>query len=221
MSLYLLLGEDLSLCLSQWSQDGAVDSKLNIKPCLSDDRGGLSTVNLSLPLSPALFLFLSDDPSDLKAECSPNMDNEITAKERGVLEENNEKEEMDRETAQEEEEEEDQDEKMMKDEEGEGEEKNEQEVLTEEQELEELRAQVLQLLLELDDARETSNKHQESFHELQGEVLHLLTEVISEHLHTKSSDAWDVYGLWIHNPSIILHFISIYLSNLTTIHSAP
>lgn len=104
------------------------------------------------------------------------MDNEITAKERGVLEENNEKEEMDRETAQEEEEEEeDQDEKMMKEEEGEGEEKNEQEVLTEEQELEELRAQVLQLLLELDDARETSNKHQESFHELQGEVLYLLT----------------------------------------------
>lgn len=93
------------------------------------------------------------------------MDNEITAKERGVLEENNEKEEMDRETAQEEE---DQEEKMMKEEEGE--EKKEQEVLTEEQELEELRAQVLQLLLELDDARETSNKHQESFHELQGET---------------------------------------------------
>ncbi|XP_029697721.1 coiled-coil domain-containing protein 136 isoform X2 [Takifugu rubripes] len=107
----------------------------------------------------------TDDPSDLKAECSPNMDNEITAKERGVLEENNEKEEMDRETAQEEE---DQEEKMMKEEEGEGEEKKEQEVLTEEQELEELRAQVLQLLLELDDARETSNKHQESIHELQG-----------------------------------------------------
>ena len=97
------------------------------------------------------------------------MDNEITAKERGVLQENNEKEEMERETGQEEE----QDEKMMKEEEGEGEEKKkeeEPEVLTEEQDLEELRAQVLQLLLELDDARETSNKHQESFHELQGET---------------------------------------------------
>lgn len=129
--------------------------------------GGFSPVNLSLSLSLFLFLFSSDDPSDLKAECSPNMDNEITAKERGVLEENNEKEEMDRETAQEEE---DQEEKMMKEEEGEGEEKKEQEVLTEEQELEELRAQVLQLLLELDDARETSNKHQESIHELQGET---------------------------------------------------
>ncbi|XP_037624382.1 coiled-coil domain-containing protein 136-like isoform X4 [Sebastes umbrosus] len=97
------------------------------------------------------------------------MDNEMTAKERGVLEENNEKEEMDQERAREEESEE----KKLKEEEGEGEDKRkeeeeEQEPLTEEQELEELRAQVLQLLLELDDARETSNKHQESFHELQG-----------------------------------------------------
>uniref|UniRef100_A0A8C6X072 Coiled-coil domain containing 136b n=1 Tax=Neogobius melanostomus TaxID=47308 RepID=A0A8C6X072_9GOBI len=67
------------------------------------------------------------------------MDNEMTAKERGVLEDN-EKEEVSR---------------------GEG-------SPDEEQELEELRAQVVQLLLELDEARETSNKHQESFHELQG-----------------------------------------------------
>lgn len=95
------------------------------------------------------------------------MDNEITEKERDILLENNEKEEMDRDRAQEEEGEE----RKLKEEEGEGEEKRrkEQEPLTEEQELEELRAQVLQLLLELDDARETSNKHQESFHELQGE----------------------------------------------------
>ncbi|XP_028287230.1 coiled-coil domain-containing protein 136-like isoform X1 [Parambassis ranga] len=109
----------------------------------------------------------TDDPCDLKAESSPTMDNEMTAKERGVLE-NNEKEEMDQERSQEEEEE--GEEKKLKEEEGEGEEKKrkEQEPLTEEQELEELRAQVLQLLLELDDARETSNKHQESFHELQG-----------------------------------------------------
>ncbi|XP_039664588.1 coiled-coil domain-containing protein 136-like isoform X2 [Perca fluviatilis] len=117
-------------------------------------------------LSNIAVIFSSDDPCDLKAECSPTMDNEITAKERGVLEENNEKEEMDQERAQEEEGEE----KKLKEEEGEGEEKRkpDQEPLTEEQELEELRAQVLQLLLELDDARETSNKHQESFHELQG-----------------------------------------------------
>lgn len=106
------------------------------------------------------------------------MDNEITAKERGVLRENNEKEEMDQERAQEEEEE--GEERKLKEEEGEGEEKRrkEQEPLTEEQELEELRAQVLQLLLELDDARETSNKHQESFHELQGETLSVGTFII-------------------------------------------
>ncbi|XP_075326279.1 uncharacterized protein LOC142384158 isoform X1 [Odontesthes bonariensis] len=109
--------------------------------------------------------FLHDDPSDLKAESSPIMNNEITAKERGVLEENNEKEEMDQERCQEDEAEE----KKLREEEGEGEEKRkEQEPLTEEQELEELRAQVLELLLELEEARETSNKHQESFHELQG-----------------------------------------------------
>lgn len=104
------------------------------------------------------------------------MDNEITAKERGVLRENNEKEEMDQERAQEEEEE--GEERKLKEEEGEGEEKRRKEPLTEEQELEELRAQVLQLLLELDDARETSNKHQESFHELQGETLSVGTFII-------------------------------------------
>ncbi|TNN82098.1 Coiled-coil domain-containing protein 136 [Liparis tanakae] len=101
----------------------------------------------------------TDDPCDLKAECGPAMDNDITAKERGVLEENNEKEEMDHDRAQEEEGEE----RKLMEEDGE-------EPLTEEQELEELRAQVLQLLLELDDARETSNKHQESFHELQDQL---------------------------------------------------
>ncbi|XP_058501978.1 cilia- and flagella-associated protein 251-like [Solea solea] len=112
----------------------------------------------------------TDDPCDLKAEISPNMDNEMTAKERGVLEENNEKEEMDQERAQEEEEEGEERKLKEEEEEGEGEDKSrkEQEPLTEEQELEELRAQVLQLLLELEDARETSNKHEESFSELQG-----------------------------------------------------
>ncbi|XP_014888828.1 coiled-coil domain-containing protein 136-like isoform X3 [Poecilia latipinna] len=96
------------------------------------------------------------------------MDNEMTAKERGVLEEDNEKEEMDQERSQEDEGEE----RKLREEEGEEEglekRRKEQELLTEEQELEELKGQVLQLLLELDEARETSNKHQESFHELQG-----------------------------------------------------
>ncbi|XP_021163139.2 coiled-coil domain-containing protein 136 isoform X2 [Fundulus heteroclitus] len=109
---------------------------------------------------------LRDDPGDLKVDSSLNMDNEMTAKERGVLEEDNEKEELDLERSQEDEGEE----RKLREEEGEGVEKRrkEQEPLTEEQELEELKAQVLQLLLELDEARETSNKHQESFHELQG-----------------------------------------------------
>lgn len=99
----------------------------------------------------------SDDPCDLKAECSPIMDNEISTanSEKGELEmEERKLKEQEEEAGEEEEEEEIRNE--------------EQEPLTEEQELEELRAQVLQLLLELDDARETSNKHQESFHELQG-----------------------------------------------------
>nr|XP_046200561.1 coiled-coil domain-containing protein 136-like isoform X2 [Oncorhynchus gorbuscha] len=100
---------------------------------------------------------LIDEPcEDLKPHSSPslspNMDNENTAKERGVLEENNEKETMDR--YQEEEEEKGRREQL--------------EPLPEEQELEELRSQVLQLLLELEGAREISNKHQEAFHELQG-----------------------------------------------------
>ncbi len=38
------------------------------------------------------------------------------------------------------------------------------------QELEELRAQVLQLLLELEEARDTAQKHEESFLEQQGET---------------------------------------------------
>ncbi|XP_029615263.1 coiled-coil domain-containing protein 136 isoform X1 [Salmo trutta] len=104
-------------------------------------------------------LYSTDEPcEDLKPHSSPslspNMDNEITAKERGVLEENNEKEMMDRYQEEEEEEEKGRREQL--------------EPLSEEQELEELRSQVLQLLLELEGAREISNKHQEAFHELQG-----------------------------------------------------
>ncbi|XP_070291448.1 coiled-coil domain-containing protein 136 isoform X2 [Salvelinus sp. IW2-2015] len=96
-----------------------------------------------------------DEPcGDLKAESSPSlspsMDNEITAKERGVLE-NNEKETMDRDQEEEE--------KGRRE---------QQDPMSEEQELEELRSQVLQLLLELEEAREMSNKHQEAFNELQG-----------------------------------------------------
>lgn len=140
-------------------------------------QSGLLFVNLHVCLSiwePSLIcavVFPLDDLCDLKTESSPTMDNEITAKERGVLE-NKEKEEMDEDRAQEEEKE--WEEEKLKEEPDEEKEKKgqeeEHELLSEEHELEELRAQVLKLLLELEDARETSNKHQESFHELQGET---------------------------------------------------
>jgi molecular chaperone GrpE (heat shock protein) len=79
----------------------------------------------------------------------------MTVKERGLLGENEEKEAMDQE-------------KKLKDEE---EEEEEQEELTQEQEIEELRSQALQMLLEVEEARVTSNRHQESFHELQGQTF--------------------------------------------------
>lgn len=110
----------------------------------------------------ALVLSPSDDPCDLKAECCPTMDNDTSTA-------NNEKGELEMEETKLKEQQEEEAGQVVEG--GEEEEKiwsEEQEPLTEEQELEELRAQVLQLLLELDDARETSNKHQESFHELQG-----------------------------------------------------
>ncbi|XP_076120182.1 sarcolemmal membrane-associated protein isoform X1 [Alosa pseudoharengus] len=93
----------------------------------------------------------TDESSDLKPD-EAIMSSEITAKERDVLEENNEKEQM---------------EKEVKEEKA-GEEEEDEEPLSQEQELEELRAQVLQLLLELEETRDTSQKHQESFQELQG-----------------------------------------------------
>ncbi|XP_057691844.1 coiled-coil domain-containing protein 136-like isoform X3 [Corythoichthys intestinalis] len=97
--------------------------------------------------------FQKDDLSELKADSSP-AEEHISAKERGVLDdEDDEKREMERERA-------------HKDEDGEDE--DDKKELSEEQELEELRAQVLQLLLELEDARETSSKHHDSFLELQG-----------------------------------------------------
>ncbi len=47
---------------------------------------------------------------------------------------------------------------------------------------EELRAQVLQLLLELEEARDTAQKHQESFLELQGEKHTMWPDIIFVHL---------------------------------------
>ncbi|KAJ8002628.1 hypothetical protein DPEC_G00160860 [Dallia pectoralis] len=116
---------------------------------------------------------------DLRVDSSltfrPGMDNEITAKERGVLAEKNERETMDRDRAEEEE----------------REKEVQQDPLSEEQELEELRNQVLQLLLELEGAREMSNKHQEAFHELQG----LLEEERMASSHQAEAFARQVHNL--------------------------
>ncbi|CAL8358931.1 unnamed protein product [Lota lota] len=97
----------------------------------------------------------TDDLCELKSGSSPTMeeDNAMTVKERGVLGENDEKEAMDQEK------------KLKDEEEKSGEEQDE---LTQEQEIEELRSQALQMLLEVEEARVTSNRHQESFLELQG-----------------------------------------------------
>jgi len=59
---------------------------------------------------------------------------------------------------------------VLSDAEEEKEVKDEKTGVSEEQELEELRAQVLQLLLELEEARDASQKHEEGFLELQGET---------------------------------------------------
>ncbi|XP_036373572.1 coiled-coil domain-containing protein 136-like isoform X2 [Megalops cyprinoides] len=111
----------------------------------------------------------TDDNYDLKLD-KAGMEDELTAKEKEVLEENEEKEEgevragdMDRERGEEEEEE-----KEVKDEKMDDGGQQKEEPISEEQELEELRSQVLQLLLELEETREASQKHEESFHELQG-----------------------------------------------------
>lgn len=57
---------------------------------------------------------------------------------------------------------------------------SEEEDQGEEEDLEELRAQVLQLLLELDETREVSQRHEESFMELQGEKLQDWSPVVIE-----------------------------------------
>ncbi|KAL2093985.1 hypothetical protein ACEWY4_011297 [Coilia grayii] len=117
----------------------------------SSGAAGGAMDGLRLPPLMEEVLDSTDESSDLKPD-EAIMSSEITAKERDVLEENNEKEQM---------------EKEVKEEKA-GEEEEEEEPLSQEQELEELRAQVLQLLLELEETRDTSQKHQESFQELQG-----------------------------------------------------
>ncbi|XP_077423949.1 uncharacterized protein LOC144053404 isoform X2 [Vanacampus margaritifer] len=94
----------------------------------------------------------TDDLSELKADSSPAAEHVLEGDE-------DEKVEMERERASKDEDE---------DGDGGGDEDGDRKQLSEEQELEELRAQVLQMLLELEDARQTSGKHHDSFLELQG-----------------------------------------------------
>ncbi|KAK6314878.1 hypothetical protein J4Q44_G00144070 [Coregonus suidteri] len=112
----------------------------------------------------------ADDICDLKAE-RPGMVDKLTAKERESLEENDEKEEKEKEVevgnGEKGQQEEQGEEKEVKVEEEEEEEEEEGGVL-EEDDLEELRSQVLLLVLELEEAREVSQRHEESFLELQG-----------------------------------------------------
>ncbi|XP_007252451.1 coiled-coil domain-containing protein 136 isoform X2 [Astyanax mexicanus] len=96
----------------------------------------------------------ADDLCELKTERPGNV---LTAKERESLEENDEKEEKEVEVGN--------GEKGV--EEGNGEKENVM-VLEDEEEVEELRSQVVQLLLELEEAREVSQRHEDSYSELQG-----------------------------------------------------
>ncbi|XP_041728388.1 coiled-coil domain-containing protein 136 isoform X1 [Coregonus clupeaformis] len=106
----------------------------------------------------------ADDICDLKVE-RPGMVDKLTAKERESLEENDEKEEKEKEVevgnGEKGQQEEQGEEKEVKVEEEEG-------GVLEEDDLEELRSQVLLLVLELEEAREVSQRHEESFLELQG-----------------------------------------------------
>ena len=100
----------------------------------------------------------------------------LTAKERESLEENDEKEEKEKEV------EVGNGEKGQQEDQGEEKEvKVEEEevegVMLEEDDLEELKSHVLQLVLELEEAREVSQQHEESFMEIQGELLFVSVSV--------------------------------------------
>ncbi|KAK3517697.1 hypothetical protein QTP70_015685, partial [Hemibagrus guttatus] len=118
-----------------------------------------------LSLSQRFCLCPPDDLCELKAEL-PGLGDGLTDKERESLDDNEEKEEKEVEVGN--------GEKGLKEEMGGkeeragDEEREETRGVEEEEELEELRAQVVQLMLELEDAREVSQRHEESYNELQG-----------------------------------------------------
>lgn len=113
---------------------------------------------------------VSDDVCDLKAE-RPGIGSEMTAKERGSLEENEERDLEEVEAGNGEKGQEDEREKKEVKEETVDEEEEDTEErrgADEDDELEVLRSQVVQLLLELEETREVSQRHEESYNELQG-----------------------------------------------------
>ncbi|XP_043093929.1 coiled-coil domain-containing protein 136 isoform X2 [Puntigrus tetrazona] len=110
----------------------------------------------------------ADDVCDLKVE-RPGIGSEMTAKERGSLEDNEERDQEEVEAGNGEKGQEDEREKKEETavEEKEGD-REEQREVDDEDELEVLRSQVVQLLLELEETREVSQRHEESYNELQG-----------------------------------------------------
>ncbi|XP_017349743.1 coiled-coil domain-containing protein 136 isoform X1 [Ictalurus punctatus] len=108
---------------------------------------------------------VADDLCELKADL-PGLGGGLTDKERESLDDNEEKEEKEVEVGNGEKGLEE--EKEVKEEKARDGEREEKRGMEEEDELEELRAQVVQLLLELEEAREVSQRHEESYTELQG-----------------------------------------------------
>ncbi|XP_053097788.1 coiled-coil domain-containing protein 136 isoform X2 [Pangasianodon hypophthalmus] len=107
----------------------------------------------------------ADDLCELKGEL-PGLSDGLTDKERESLDDNEEKEEKEVEVGNGEKGLEE--EKEVKEEKAGDGERDEKRRVEEEEELEELRTQVVQLLLELEEAREVSQRHEESYNELQG-----------------------------------------------------
>ncbi|KAL0196240.1 hypothetical protein M9458_009812, partial [Cirrhinus mrigala] len=110
------------------------------------------------------------DVCDLKAE-RPGIGSEMTAKERGSLEDKEERDQEEVEAGNGEKGQEDEREKKelkeeTPEEENEGD-REDQRGVDDEDELEVLRSQVVQLLLELEETREVSQRHEESYNELQ------------------------------------------------------
>ncbi|KAJ8006831.1 hypothetical protein DPEC_G00111310 [Dallia pectoralis] len=124
---------------------------------------------LFTPLSPACL----DDVCDLKAE-RPGLVNELTAKEKSMEEISMKEKYVEMGNGEKGQQEYQGEEKEVNVEEEE--EVEEEEGVLEEEDLEELRSQVLQLVLELEESRELSQQHEESFLELQDDVCDLKAE---------------------------------------------